>query len=165
MQVKSLQSEVERVGGKPFGKVDLKIHTPFKDIGGPDEVKAMLVFLSEAEVADMGGGKKAEVQGSKVKWLTMGGNNTKYFYSIENAMRHINILSNLQTRNEWDPWDVPDGYECEVIENDAPVPSHVPLHRPGPLPAEFYKTLEAVSSKPKEVEPAVSSTNESQIKE
>ena len=32
-----------------------------------------------------------------------------------------------------------------MIENDAPVPKHVPLHRPGPLPEEFYKTLEAIS--------------------
>ncbi|KAK6117654.1 hypothetical protein DH2020_048616 [Rehmannia glutinosa] len=39
-----------------------------------------------------------------------------------------------------------DDYECEVIENDAPVPKHVPLHRPGPLPEEFYKTLEAVDT-------------------
>lgn len=42
---------------------------------------------------------------------------------------------------------MPDDYECEVIENDAPVPKHVPLHRPGPLPEEFYKTLEAVTQK------------------
>ena len=48
---------------------------------------------------------------------------------------------------EWDPWGVPDDYECEVIENDAPIPKHVPQHRPGPLPEEFYKTLEAVSKK------------------
>ena len=47
---------------------------------------------------------------------------------------------------EWDPWGVPDDYECEVIENDAPVPKHIPLHRPGPLPEEFYKTLEAITS-------------------
>ncbi|KAE9464819.1 hypothetical protein C3L33_03274, partial [Rhododendron williamsianum] len=47
---------------------------------------------------------------------------------------------------EWDPWGVPDDYECEVIEDDAPVPKHVPLHRPGPLPEEFYKTLDAVNS-------------------
>ncbi|GFZ06435.1 NADH-ubiquinone oxidoreductase-like protein [Actinidia rufa] len=47
---------------------------------------------------------------------------------------------------EWDPWGLPDDYECEVIENDAPVPKHIPLHRPGPLPEEFYKTLEAVTS-------------------
>lgn len=45
---------------------------------------------------------------------------------------------------EWDPWGVPDDYECEVVENDAPVPKHVPLHRPGPLPEEFYKTLDAI---------------------
>lgn len=47
---------------------------------------------------------------------------------------------------EWDPWGVPEDYECEVIENDAPVPKHVPLHRPGPLPEEFYKTLETITT-------------------
>ncbi|KAK9147386.1 hypothetical protein Scep_006143 [Stephania cephalantha] len=65
---------------------------------------------------------------------------------------------------EWEPWGVPDDYECEVIENDAPVPKHVPLHRPGPLPEEFFKTLEAVSSLPKKDEPATTS-GESQTKE
>ena len=48
---------------------------------------------------------------------------------------------------EWKPWGVPEDYECEVIENDAPVPKHVPIHRPGPLPEEFYKTMEAIGSK------------------
>jgi len=48
---------------------------------------------------------------------------------------------------EWKPWGVPDDYECEVIENDAPVPKHIPIHRPGPLPEEFYKTMEAIGSK------------------
>lgn len=57
---------------------------------------------------------------------------------------------------EWDPWGVPDEYECEVVENDAPVPKHVPLHRPGPLPEEFYKTLEAVMAK--KDEPAIPSS-------
>lgn len=47
---------------------------------------------------------------------------------------------------EWNPWDVPEDYECEIIENDAPVPKHVPLHRPGPLPEEFYKTWAAIDS-------------------
>ncbi|KAJ8755626.1 hypothetical protein K2173_022221 [Erythroxylum novogranatense] len=42
---------------------------------------------------------------------------------------------------QWDPWGVPDDYECEVVEDNSPVPKHVPLHRPGPLPEEFYKTL------------------------
>ncbi|KAG5117307.1 hypothetical protein JHK84_043420 [Glycine max] len=39
---------------------------------------------------------------------------------------------------EWDPWGVPNDYRCKVIENDAPVPKHVPL------PIEFDKTLEAL---------------------
>ncbi|GAA0158184.1 oxidoreductase [Lithospermum erythrorhizon] len=62
---------------------------------------------------------------------------------IEEAQDELKLLSHMI---EWDPWGVPDDYECEVIENDAPVPKHVPLHRPGPLPEEFYKTLEAVST-------------------
>lgn len=64
---------------------------------------------------------------------------------------------------EWDPWGVPDDYECEVIENDAPIPKHVPQHRPGPLPEEFYKTLEAISIGQKESKPEVNS-GESQLK-
>ncbi|KAE8699815.1 putative NADH dehydrogenase 1 alpha subcomplex subunit 5 [Hibiscus syriacus] len=63
---------------------------------------------------------------------------------IEEARDELILIGKMI---EWDPWGVPDDYECEVIENDAPVPKHVPLHRPGPLPEEFYKTLEAVSKK------------------
>ncbi|KAF2315545.1 hypothetical protein GH714_040051 [Hevea brasiliensis] len=63
---------------------------------------------------------------------------------IEEAQDELKLIEKMI---EWDPWGVPDDYECEVIENDAPVPKHVPLHRPGPLPEEFYKTLEAVQSK------------------
>jgi len=59
---------------------------------------------------------------------------------------------------EWDPWGVPDDYECEVIENDAPVPKHVPLHRPPPLPTEFHKTLEALSSPSGKDTPAATSS-------
>ncbi|KAK6936775.1 NADH dehydrogenase [ubiquinone] 1 alpha subcomplex subunit 5 [Dillenia turbinata] len=80
---------------------------------------------------------------------------------IEEAQDELKLISKMI---EWEPWGVPDDYECEVIENDAPVPKHVPLHRPGPLPEEFYKTLEAVSletNKPAvasgESKPAVSS--------
>ncbi|KAH0690195.1 hypothetical protein KY289_017553 [Solanum tuberosum] len=62
---------------------------------------------------------------------------------------------------EWKPWGIPDDYECEVIENDAPVPKHIPLHRPGPLPEEFYSTLEAITSgkleTSKKDEPAIAS--------
>lgn len=68
---------------------------------------------------------------------------------------------------EWDPWGVPDDYECEVIENDAPVPKHIPLHRPGPLPEEFYKTLDGLTSSSKHAAPTISSSesSESQLKE
>jgi NADH dehydrogenase (ubiquinone) 1 alpha subcomplex subunit 5 len=49
---------------------------------------------------------------------------------------------------EWDPWGVPDDYECEVIEDDTPIPKHVPQHRPVALPEEFFKALDAVKSDP-----------------
>ncbi|GKD85284.1 hypothetical protein Tco_1356438 [Tanacetum coccineum] len=70
------------------------------------------------------------------------------------------VIGILKSGAEWDPWGVPDDYECEVVENDAPVPKHVPLHRPGPLPEEFYKTLEAVmngklDAAPKKDEPTI----------
>ncbi|KAG7541199.1 hypothetical protein ISN45_Aa07g013270 [Arabidopsis thaliana x Arabidopsis arenosa] len=61
---------------------------------------------------------------------------------------------------EWDSWGVPDNYECEVIENDAPIPQH----RPGPLPEKFYKPLKAVNSESKTEIPAASSS-EPQVKE
>ncbi|KAI3471173.1 hypothetical protein Pfo_027836 [Paulownia fortunei] len=62
---------------------------------------------------------------------------------IEEAQDELKLIGHM---NEWKPWGIPDDYECEVIENDAPVPKHIPLHRPGPLPEEFYKTLEAVDT-------------------
>lgn len=66
---------------------------------------------------------------------------------------------------EWDPWGVPDDYECEVIENDAPVPKHVPLHRPGPLPEEFYKTLEGLTTNQPKLDEAKVTSIGSEAKE
>ncbi|KAJ6960831.1 hypothetical protein D5086_031292 [Populus alba] len=63
---------------------------------------------------------------------------------IEEAQDEIKLIGKMI---EWDPWGVPDDHECEIIENDAPIPKHVPRHIPGPLPAEFYQTLEAVLTK------------------
>ncbi|KAF8380167.1 hypothetical protein HHK36_027650 [Tetracentron sinense] len=80
---------------------------------------------------------------------------------IEEAQDELKLIAKMI---EWDPWGVPDGYECEVIENDAPIPKHVPHHRPGPLPEEFYKTLEAMTSQLKIDEPKITSI-ESQSKE
>ncbi|BAU02221.1 hypothetical protein LR48_Vigan10g109000 [Vigna angularis] len=74
---------------------------------------------------------------------------------IEEAQDELKLISYMI---EWDPWGVPDDYECEVIENDAPVPKHVPLHRPPPLPTEFHKTLEALSSQSGKDIPVASST-------
>ncbi|KVI07147.1 probable NADH dehydrogenase [ubiquinone] 1 alpha subcomplex subunit 5, mitochondrial [Cynara cardunculus var. scolymus] len=70
---------------------------------------------------------------------------------IEEAQDELKLIDKMI---EWDPWGVPDDYECEVVENDAPVPKHVPLHRPGPLPEEFYKTLEAIMNGTKKDESA-----------
>ncbi|GMH26821.1 hypothetical protein Nepgr_028664 [Nepenthes gracilis] len=71
---------------------------------------------------------------------------------IEEAEDELKLIAKMI---EWDPWGVPDDYECEVIENDAPIPKHIPQHRPGPLPAEFYKTLDTVASQPNKDEPAI----------
>ncbi|KAJ8773197.1 hypothetical protein K2173_028374 [Erythroxylum novogranatense] len=73
---------------------------------------------------------------------------------IEEAQDELKLIEKMI---EWDPWGVPDDYECEVVEDNSPVPKHVPLHRPGPLPEEFYKTLEAAQSRPQKEAPAVSS--------
>jgi NADH dehydrogenase (ubiquinone) 1 alpha subcomplex subunit 5 len=54
----------------------------------------------------------------------------------------------LQCMAEWDPWGVPDDYECEVIEDDTPIPKHVPQHKPVALPEEFFKALDAMKSDP-----------------
>ncbi|MBA0689939.1 hypothetical protein Goari_007640 [Gossypium aridum] len=83
--------------------------------------------------------------------------NLLYFFILE--LRH-DILYHVGFA-EWVPWGVPDDYGCEIIENDAPIPKHVPQHRPGPLPEEFYTTLEAVSKKD---EPKITS-GEPQIEE
>ncbi|KAL5540280.1 hypothetical protein UlMin_024449 [Ulmus minor] len=80
---------------------------------------------------------------------------------IEEARDELTLIGKMI---EWDPWGIPDDYECEVIENDAPVPKHVPLHRPGPLPESFYETLEALQVASKQEPPAVTSS-ESQPKE
>ncbi|GLT35882.1 hypothetical protein SLA2020_102980 [Shorea laevis] len=77
---------------------------------------------------------------------------------VEEARDELTLIGKMM---EWDPWGVPDDYECEVIENEAPVPKHVPLHRPGPLPEEFYHTLETVT---KQDTPKITSTD-SQSKE
>ncbi|KAJ6684067.1 hypothetical protein OIU85_007731 [Salix viminalis] len=50
---------------------------------------------------------------------------------IEEAQDELKLIGKMI---EWDPWGVPDDYECEIIENDAPIPKHVPRHVPGPLP-------------------------------
>lgn len=71
---------------------------------------------------------------------------------IEEAQDELKLIAKMI---EWDPWGVPEDFECEVIENDAPIPKHVPQHRPPPLPEDFYKTLEAVMSGKKEA-PAIS---------
>ncbi|XP_010279057.1 PREDICTED: probable NADH dehydrogenase [ubiquinone] 1 alpha subcomplex subunit 5, mitochondrial [Nelumbo nucifera] len=80
---------------------------------------------------------------------------------IEEAKDELKLISLMI---EWDPWGVPEGFECEVIENDAPIPKHIPQHRPGPLPEEFYKTLEAVTSRPK-LEKATAPSEELKPKE
>ncbi|CAG7880202.1 hypothetical protein BRARA_C01419 [Brassica rapa] len=81
---------------------------------------------------------------------------------IEEAQDELTLIGKMI---EWDPWGVPDDYECEVIENDAPIPKHVPQHRPGPLPEDFYRTLEALISESKTKIPAAATSTDPQLKE
>ncbi|CAF2121894.1 BnaA03g12510D [Brassica napus] len=81
---------------------------------------------------------------------------------IEEAQDELTLIAKMI---EWDPWGVPDDYECEVIENDAPIPKHVPQHRPGPLPEDFYRTLEALISESKTKIPAAATSTDPQLKE
>jgi uncharacterized Zn finger protein (UPF0148 family) len=53
---------------------------------------------------------------------------------------------------EWDPWGIPDDHEIEMVENDAPIPKHVPQHRPPRLPKEFQDTLDALMADPSKME-------------
>jgi NADH dehydrogenase (ubiquinone) 1 alpha subcomplex subunit 5 len=53
---------------------------------------------------------------------------------------------------EWDPWGIPDDHEIEMVEDDSPIPKHVPQHRPPRLPKEFQETLEALMSQPGKTE-------------
>nr|VDD31801.1 unnamed protein product [Brassica oleracea] len=87
-----------------------------------------------------------------------------YRKAVESFTRHrLNVCKEEEDweaiEKQWDPWGVPDDYECEVIENDAPIPKHVPQHRPGPLPEDFYRTLEGLISESKTKIPAASSTD------
>ncbi|KAF8116798.1 hypothetical protein N665_0014s0060 [Sinapis alba] len=81
---------------------------------------------------------------------------------IEEAQDELTLIGKMI---EWDPWGVPDDYECEVIENDAPIPKHVPQHRPGPLPEDFYRTLEGLISDSKTKIPAAATSTDPQLKE
>ncbi|RWW62256.1 hypothetical protein BHE74_00030622 [Ensete ventricosum] len=63
---------------------------------------------------------------------------------IEEAQDELKLIAKMI---EWDPWGVPEDYECEVIEDDTPIPKHVPRHRPCLLPEEFFRTLGALSTK------------------
>jgi len=74
---------------------------------------------------------------------------------IEEAQDELKLIGKMI---EWDPWGVPDDYECEVIEDDSPIPKHVPYHRSPPLPEEFHRTFEAITSK---AAPAVEASSES----
>ncbi|RZC59830.1 hypothetical protein C5167_007131, partial [Papaver somniferum] len=73
---------------------------------------------------------------------------------IEEAQDELALISKMI---EWDPWGVPDDYKCEVIENGAPVPKHVPLHRPAIAAPKKDAPAIAESAASKEY-PALTST-------
>ncbi|EXC05948.1 putative NADH dehydrogenase [ubiquinone] 1 alpha subcomplex subunit 5 [Morus notabilis] len=80
---------------------------------------------------------------------------------IEEASDELLLISKMI---EWQPWDIPSDYECEVIENDAPVPGHIPRHIPPPIPESFYKTLERLQESSKRDPPPSGTSKESPSK-
>lgn len=81
---------------------------------------------------------------------------------IEEARDELTLIGKMI---EWAPWDIPDNYKCELVENHAPVPKHVPLHRPGPLPVQFYETLKKLQDTSNREPPLSAPSSESQSKE
>uniref|UniRef100_A0A0C9S3A1 TSA: Wollemia nobilis Ref_Wollemi_Transcript_15414_792 transcribed RNA sequence n=1 Tax=Wollemia nobilis TaxID=56998 RepID=A0A0C9S3A1_9CONI len=53
---------------------------------------------------------------------------------IEDAQSELSLIPKVA---EWKPWEVPDDYNCEIIEDKTPVPKHVPHHRSRPIPESF----------------------------
>lgn len=68
---------------------------------------------------------------------------------IEEAQDELKLIGYMI---EWDPWGIPDDHEIEMVENDAPIPKHVPQHRPPRLPKEFQDTLDALMADPSKME-------------
>ncbi|KAJ7564548.1 hypothetical protein O6H91_02G022000 [Diphasiastrum complanatum] len=52
---------------------------------------------------------------------------------IEQAQDELQLIPKMA---EWKPWEVPENHVIETIEDDTPIPSHVPTHRP------FWGTLD-----------------------
>ncbi|KAH9309260.1 hypothetical protein KI387_037171 [Taxus chinensis] len=50
---------------------------------------------------------------------------------IEDANSELTLIPKMA---EWKPWEVPDDYQCEIVEDKTPIPKHVPHHRSRPLP-------------------------------
>ncbi|KAJ6807714.1 putative NADH dehydrogenase [ubiquinone] 1 alpha subcomplex subunit 5, mitochondrial [Iris pallida] len=50
---------------------------------------------------------------------------------IEEAQDELKLIAKMI---EWDPWGVPEDFECEVIEDNSPIPKHIPYHRSPPAP-------------------------------
>lgn len=66
---------------------------------------------------------------------------------IEDAQSELELIPKMA---EWKPWEVPDDYHCEIIEDNTPVPKHVPHHLSRPVPEGFeYLQTKAVSDESK----------------
>ena len=53
---------------------------------------------------------------------------------IEDAQCELKLIPKM---TEWKPWEVPKDYHCEIIEDNTPVPKHVPHHLSRPIPEGF----------------------------
>ena len=53
---------------------------------------------------------------------------------IEDAQCELELIPKM---TEWKPWEVPEDYHCEIIEDNTPVPKHIPHHLSRPIPEGF----------------------------
>ena len=53
---------------------------------------------------------------------------------IEDAQCELELIPKM---TEWKPWEVPEDSHCEIIEDNTPVPKHIPHHLSRPIPEGF----------------------------
>ena len=66
---------------------------------------------------------------------------------IEDAESELKVIPKMA---EWKPWEVPEDYHCEIVEDNTPIPKHVPHHRSRQVPDGFsFLAAEAAATETK----------------